>query len=128
MAAHVRASRWQGVAQLWCISDDWVFGPEPTVRALHQVFDGAPGRAELLHLHPLDVGARQLGHFGVFRRQHGERVWSLWLQRLEQAVPKLQPQSPLNPPAEPSTSRAAQTPNSACSSRHPPDAAENPTH
>ena len=89
MAEHLHASRWQGVAQLWCISDDWIFGPEPAVRALQQAFDGAPGRAELLHLHPQDVGARQLGHFGVFRRQHGERVWPLWLQRLEDAVPAL---------------------------------------
>jgi predicted alpha/beta hydrolase len=89
MAEHLHASRWQGVAQLWCISDDWIFGPEPAVRALQQAFDGAPGRAELLHLHPQDVGAQQLGHFGVSRRQQGERVWPLWLQRLEDAVPAL---------------------------------------
>jgi predicted alpha/beta hydrolase len=89
MAEHLHASRWQGVAQLWCISDDWIFGPEPAVRALQRAFDGAPGRAELLHLHPPEVGARQLGHFGVFRRQHGERVWPLWLQRLEESVPAL---------------------------------------
>jgi len=92
MAEHLHASRWQGVAQLWCISDDWIFGPEPAVRALQRAFDGAPGRAELLHLHPQEVGARQLGHFGVFRRQHGERVWPLWLQRLEKAVPALHQQ------------------------------------
>lgn len=91
MAEHVHASRWQGVAQLWCIGDDWIFGPEPAVRALQRAFDGAPGRAELLHLHPREVGARQLGHFGVFRRQHGERVWPLLLKRLEDAVPALRP-------------------------------------
>ncbi len=89
MAEHLHAPRWQGVAQLWCISDDWIFGPEPAVRALQRAFDGAPGRAELLHLHPHEVGARQLGHFSVFRRQHGQRVWPLWLQRLEEAVPAL---------------------------------------
>ena len=32
---------------------------------------------------------KEMGHFGVFRRQHGERVWPLWLQRLEDAVPAL---------------------------------------
>lgn len=89
MAEHLHAARWQGVAQLWCISDDWAFGPEPAVRALQRAFDGAPGRAELLRLHPHEVGARQLGHFGVFRRSVGERVWPHWLERLEAAVPAL---------------------------------------
>ena len=89
MDQHLHASRWQGVAQLWCISDDWIFGPEPAVSALQRAFDGSPGRAELLRLHPRDVGAGRLGHFSVFRRQHGERVWLHWLQRLEEAVPAL---------------------------------------
>jgi predicted alpha/beta hydrolase len=89
MAEHLHATRWRGVAQLWCIGDDWIFGPEPAVRALQRAFDGAPGRADLLHLHPHEVGARRLGHFGVFRRQQGERVWPSWLQRLEDAVPAL---------------------------------------
>lgn len=89
MAAHLHAARWRGVAHLWCIGDDWVFGPEPAVRALQHAFEGAPGRADLLTLHPHEVGSRRLGHFGVFRRHLGERVWPHWLQRLEAAVPAL---------------------------------------
>ncbi|MEI7444232.1 MAG: alpha/beta hydrolase [Burkholderiales bacterium] len=89
MAGHLHASNWRGVAHLWCIGDDWVFGPEPAVLALQRVFEGAPGRAELLTLHPHEAGARRLGHFGVFRRHLGERVWPHWLQRLEAAVPAL---------------------------------------
>lgn len=83
----LQASRFQGVAQLWCISDDWVFGPEPAVQALHDVFPA--GRAELITVRPEQAGVQQLGHFGVFRRQVGERLWPLWLQRIEAAVPAL---------------------------------------
>jgi predicted alpha/beta hydrolase len=123
MAEHLHASRWQGVAQLWCISDDWIFGPEPAVRALQQAFDGAPGQAELLHLHPQDVGARQLGHFGVFRRQHGERVWPLWLQQLEDAVPALRQSRPAPLPDAPSLQPSAR-----CRPGEPADAAGNEEH
>jgi predicted alpha/beta hydrolase len=123
MAEHLHASRWQGVAQLWCISDDWIFGPEPAVRALQQAFDGAPGQAELLHLHPQDVGARHLGHFGVFRRQHGERVWPLWLQQLEDAVPALRQSRPAPLPDAPSLQPSAR-----CRPGEPADAAGNEEH
>jgi predicted alpha/beta hydrolase len=91
MAERLQAHRLQGVAQFWCIADDWVFGPEPAVRALQRAFDAAPGRAELLRLHPREVGARRLGHFGVFRRDVGPRVWSRWLDGIEAAVPRLHP-------------------------------------
>ena len=123
MAEHLHAARWQGVAQLWCISDDWIFGPEPAVRALQRAFDGAPGRAELLHIHPLDVGAQQLGHFGVFRRQHGERVWPLWLQRLEEAVPALRQSWSVLSPFEPTLETSTR-----CRTGEPANAAKNEEH
>lgn len=91
MAERLQAHRLQGVAHFWCIADDWVFGPEPAVRALQRAFDAAPGRAELLRLHPREVGARRLGHFGVFRRRIGARVWPRWLDGIEAAVPRLRP-------------------------------------
>ena len=40
-------------------------------------------------LAPADIGARRIGHFGVFRRDPGERAWAAMLQRIEQATPAL---------------------------------------
>jgi predicted alpha/beta hydrolase len=84
----LQAARFRGVAQLWCVADDWVFGPEPAVQALADRF--APGHAELLRLTPAEVGLKQLGHFGAFRREAEARLWPLLLARIEAAVPALQ--------------------------------------
>jgi predicted alpha/beta hydrolase len=82
--------RFRGVAHLYCVSDDWVFGPEPAVRALVDAFATAPGSASLLRISPQALGLRQLGHFAPFGRQVGERLWPLMLRRLEAATPALQ--------------------------------------
>lgn len=89
MAARMRPQDWRGVAHFWCVSDDWVFGPEPAVQALVDVFEGAPGRAELHRLRPQDVGHRRLGHFAPFARHVGDRLWPRVFDRLEAAVPAL---------------------------------------
>lgn len=89
MAARLRVPDWRGVAHFWCVSDDWIFGPEPAVQALVDAFDGAPGVAELHRLRPQDVGRRRLGHFAPFARHVGERLWPRVFDRLEAAVPAL---------------------------------------
>lgn len=89
MAAHLRARDWRGVAHFWCVTDDWVFGPEPAVQALVDTFAGAPGRAELRRLQPQQVGRRRLGHFAPFSRHVGERLWPQVFDELEAAVPAL---------------------------------------
>jgi predicted alpha/beta hydrolase len=94
MQPHWRPAVFKGVVQLWCVSDDWVFGPEPAVHALQQAFAQAPGRAELLRLHPADVGWSKIGHFGAFRRQAADKLWPLMLDRCESAVPALGRQAP----------------------------------
>ncbi|MFN7695433.1 MAG: serine aminopeptidase domain-containing protein [Burkholderiales bacterium] len=88
---HWRAHRFQGVAQLWCVSDDWVFGPEPAVKALEQAFTDAPGQAQTLRLHPQDHGFKALGHFGAFRRGGEKALWPFLLGKIEAAVPALRP-------------------------------------
>lgn len=82
-----RAPRLRGVAQLWCVADDWVFGPQAAVQALADAFPA--GRAELMRLAPGEVGLRKLGHFGAFRREAERQLWPLLLARIEAAVPAL---------------------------------------
>lgn len=89
MAAEMRSRSWRGVGHFWCVTDDWVFGPEAAVQALVDAFDQAPGRVELRRLHPRDAGRRQLGHFAPFSRRAGERLWPLLWGELEAAVPAL---------------------------------------
>jgi predicted alpha/beta hydrolase len=50
--------------------------------SLHGFYRNA--RREMLRLDPRTVGVRRIGHFGFFRRKHGERLWphaGEWLQR-----------------------------------------------
>jgi predicted alpha/beta hydrolase len=86
---HWRADRFRGVAHLWCVSDDWVFGPEPAVKALQEAFAGAPGQAHTLRLRPEDHGQQKLGHFGTFRRGGEKALWPFLLGQIEAAVPVL---------------------------------------
>jgi predicted alpha/beta hydrolase len=89
LADHLRPHAWQGVAHFWCVSDDWVFGPEPAVQALVDLFDGAQGEAQLRRLHPHDVGLQRLGHFAPFGRHAGERLWPKLMDELEASTPAL---------------------------------------
>lgn len=85
----VTADRWRGVAHLWWIEDDWVFGPRDAVNALAQTLAAGSGHAEVRPVAARDLGLRRLGHFGPFRRHAGERLWPLMLQEIESAVPRL---------------------------------------
>jgi len=90
LQAQRRTQRFRGVAQFWCVSDDFVFGPEPAVQALVDAFAGSDGQADLLRVTPQELGLDKLGHFGAFQPRLGEpQLWPQLLARIEAAVPAL---------------------------------------
>lgn len=72
---------------LWDIEDDLTFAPARTVDELARQFPRARLQRHSLRL--ADAGRSRLGHFGVFRRDVGPRVWPRLLQAIEQATPAL---------------------------------------
>jgi predicted alpha/beta hydrolase len=82
------ASRWRGVAHLWWIEDDWVFGPRGAVEALQRTLDASVGSAEVRKVAPRDLGLQRVGHFGPFRRVAAS-LWPRMLDEIERAVPNL---------------------------------------
>lgn len=77
-----------GPVQVWSVSDD-SYAPPAAVADLARRFGS--GGAELLSIAPAQLGLTQIGHFGIFRRQVGMRLWPLLLQQIEQACPALYP-------------------------------------
>lgn len=90
----VTASRWRGIAHLWWVEDDWIFGPRGAVEALHSALNASAGSAHLFDVAPRDVGVRRLGHFGPFRRSAAAKLWPRMLGEIERAVPRLQAHRP----------------------------------
>jgi predicted alpha/beta hydrolase len=95
----------------WCMQPDYLFGVEDprfrvtyagltqpilslsftddeylserNIDSLHAFYSGAA--REMRRLAPADIGVDRIGHFGFFRRRHGERLWPLaldWLAAL----------------------------------------------
>lgn len=63
------------------IDDDHAFAPIRSVKALHDMYSDA--RRELKRINPKSVGAKEIGHFGFFRRKFKETLWAdslLWLR------------------------------------------------
>ena len=89
MAAHSAAATLSAPLHLWSIDDDRSYAPRRAVDALAAHFTHAAVQRH--HLLPADAALRQLGHFGVFRRQAGAPLWLRLMQPLEAAVPALQP-------------------------------------
>jgi predicted alpha/beta hydrolase len=87
MRAHRQASALAVPVHLWDIADDLTFGPPRAVDALAEQFRNAAVQRHTLHPH--EVGAKQLGHFGAFRRQPGPRLWQRLLRPIEAAAPGL---------------------------------------
>ena len=88
-SVEVTASEWRGVAHLWCVTDDWVFGPRPAIEALQRVLDGSSGSAVVREIAPKDLGTRRLGHFGPFRKRLAAGFWATMLEAIERDVPRL---------------------------------------
>ena len=91
MAPYSRAATLTAPLHLWSVEDDRAHAPRRAVDALAAHFKQAAVQRH--HLQPSEFGLRQLGHFGVFRRQAGPPLWQRLLQPLEAAVPALQPPS-----------------------------------
>jgi len=89
MREHRAAAALAVPVHLWNVSDDLTFGPARAVDALAAQFRNAAVQRHTLH--PADVGARQLGHFGAFRREPGAPLWQRLLAPIEQATPALRP-------------------------------------
>lgn len=89
MREHRSASALAVPVHLWDVADDGMFAPARAVDALALQFRNAAVQRHTLHPH--EVGAARLGHFGAFRREPGERAWARWLAPLEAAVPALRP-------------------------------------
>ncbi len=79
--------RFTGPVHLWNVTDDTLFGPGPAVDHLGRQFSAA--QVQRLTLDPQHLGLRAIGHFGMFRRDLGERIWPLLLGPVEQATPVL---------------------------------------
>jgi len=79
--------RYTGPVHLWNVSDDSLFGPAPAVDHLARQFRSAAVQRHTLD--PRSLGLRAIGHFGMFRRELGDRIWPLLLAPIEQATPVL---------------------------------------
>lgn len=79
--------RFAGVAHLWSIADDHLFGPAAAVDALAAQFTAA--RVQRHAVAPADLGVSKIEHFGPFRRDLGARLWPRLLDPIEAATPRL---------------------------------------
>ncbi len=59
--------RWLG------FSDDPVFGPRKAIEAMPALYPNAQHGVEILH--PADIGATAVGHFGFFRSRFRDTLW-----------------------------------------------------
>jgi predicted alpha/beta hydrolase len=89
MAEHRAASALNIPVHLWHVADDQRFAPPRAVDGLAAVFRNAAVQRH--GIAPADVGVKQLGHFGAFRRNPGPRLWERLLAPIEAATPALRP-------------------------------------
>ena len=87
LQGHLAYDRFEGPVHLWNITDDHVFGPAPAVDELARQFSAAQVQRHTLD--PQAVGLREIGHFAMFRRELGARLWPLLLAPVEAATPLL---------------------------------------
>jgi predicted alpha/beta hydrolase len=73
--------RYRGALRAIGLDDD----PWATAVAIDLLTSGFTGtQPERLQVHPRDIGARKIGHFGFFRPEHRDRLWrdaAEWLHR-----------------------------------------------
>ncbi|MDI4635074.1 alpha/beta hydrolase [Pelomonas sp. V22] len=79
--------RFEGPVHLWNITDDHLFGPAPAVDELARQFTAAKVARHTLD--PAALGLSEIGHFAMFRRELGARLWPLLLAPVEAATPLL---------------------------------------
>lgn len=61
------------------LDDDELLSPEG-IRRLYRLYEKAPVHFE--HLHPRQLGMKQIGHFGLFKSSASERLWPMTLNWL----------------------------------------------
>lgn len=61
------------------LDDDELLSPEG-IRRLYRLYEKAPVHFE--HLHPHQLGMKQIGHFGLFKSSAAERLWPMALNWL----------------------------------------------
>jgi predicted alpha/beta hydrolase len=74
-------ARFRAPIRSLCIADD-TYAPRPTVERLLTLYSSAP--SELAVIHPHEVGAKSIGHFGFFRDRFRDNLWRdarAWLER-----------------------------------------------
>ncbi len=64
---------WAGKLRAIAVADD-AYAPERAVRGLGKLYRAADVDVQVLH--PRDVGARHIGHFGWFSPRHRESLWA----------------------------------------------------
>lgn len=62
------------------LDDDELLSPEG-IRKLYRLYAQAPVQFE--HLHPHELGMKQIGHFGLFKQSAAQRLWPATLNWLE---------------------------------------------
>lgn len=87
MQPHRSAAALNVPVHLWSVSDDLSYAPPRAVDALAEQFRNAAVQRH--RISPAQVGVKQLGHFGAFRRDPGERLWQRLLAPIEAAAPAL---------------------------------------
>ena len=65
-------ARFAAPLRAYAITDD-PFGPERAVRALLDLYPAS--KSELRRVHPRDIGAKSIGHFGFFRDRFRDTLW-----------------------------------------------------
>lgn len=63
------------------LDDDELLSPEG-IRRLYRLYESAPVQFE--HLHPHEMGMKQIGHFGLFKASSAATLWPRSLQWLRQ--------------------------------------------
>lgn len=84
MRPHSAISALTVPVHLWNISDDLTYAPPRAVDALAERFRNAAVQRHSIT--PAELGLKQLGHFGPFRRGPGELLWPRLLAPLEAAL------------------------------------------
>jgi len=76
-SGHPQATR---CCRAYALSDD-AFAPAGAVQALLDLYPAS--KSEIRHVHPRDVGAGHIGHFGFFRESFRDTLWREAAQWLE---------------------------------------------
>ena len=80
LGVHAAYARFAAPLRAYAISDD-AFAPAGAVQALLDLYPAS--KSEIRRVHPRDVGAGRIGHFGFFRESFRDTLWREAAQWLE---------------------------------------------